>query len=124
MEVTGNVYKIFGKQQISEKFAKRELVIETNDQCPQKLLIQFVNDKCDLLDSVLEGEQVSIGINLNGREWTNPQGEMKFFNTIVGWRISNVNNGFDPKNKKEDYYKETMNNDIPESHEEDDDLPF
>jgi hypothetical protein len=50
--------------------------------------VQFVQDKCDLLNNFKVGEGVKIDINLRGREWTNPQGEMVYFNTIQGWRIA------------------------------------
>lgn len=72
-------------------FRKRECVIETVDsQYPQKILIEFVQDKCDLLNSFNIGQEVKIALNINGREWTNPQGEVKYFNSIQGWRIESV----------------------------------
>ena len=33
---------------------------------------------------------IKININLRGREWVNPQGETKYFNSIQGWRIENL----------------------------------
>ena len=54
------------------------------------LLIEFIQDKCDLLDSFSPGQQVKISINLRGREWVNPQGETKYFNSIQGWRIETL----------------------------------
>ena len=36
------------------------------------------------------GEAVKIGINLRGREWVNPQGETKYFNSVQGWRIEGI----------------------------------
>jgi len=51
------------------------------------ILIEFVQDKCDLLNKFKEGEDVTVSINLRGREWVNPQGETKYFNSIQGWRI-------------------------------------
>ena len=41
----------------------------------------------DLLNSFTEGDLVKISINLRGREWINPEGEAKYFNSIQGWRI-------------------------------------
>ncbi len=88
MEVQGTIKKIdetktFG----SNGFRKRELVLTTEDQYPQHLLIEFVQDKTDLLDAYKEGQQIKVSINLRGREWTSPQGEVKYFNSIQGWRI-------------------------------------
>ena len=68
-------------------FRKREVVLTTEEQYPQHLLIEFVQDKCDLLNNFQIGQNIKIGINLRGREWVNPQGETKYFNSIQGWRI-------------------------------------
>ena len=89
MEIIGKVVSIKATETISEKFAKREIVIETQEQYPQKLLIQFVNNGCPLLDAVTTGEMVKVGVNLRGREWIDPKtGEVKYFNTIQGWYIN------------------------------------
>lgn len=87
MQVQGKIKLIKETEKVSDKFKKRELVIETNDQYPQLLLIQFTQDKCSLLSLFEVGDEVNISINLRGREWTSPQGETKYFNTIEGWRI-------------------------------------
>lgn len=87
MEVQGIVKKIGEDQQITNSFKKRELVVTTEEQYPQHLMIEFVQDKTSLLDSYNEGDKVTVGINLRGREWTSPQGEVKYFNSIQGWRI-------------------------------------
>ena len=68
-------------------FRKRELVVTTEEQYPQHIMIEFTQDKCDLLNSYKSGEPVKVSINLRGREWVNPQGETKYFNSIQGWRI-------------------------------------
>jgi len=68
-------------------FRKRELVITTDEQYPQVLAIEFVQDKVDLLDKFSVGENVDVSINLRGREWVNPQGETKYFSSLQGWRI-------------------------------------
>ena len=62
-------------------------MVTTEEQYPQHILVEFVQDKCDLLDSFSVGQPVKIGINLRGREWVNPQGETKYFNSLQGWRI-------------------------------------
>lgn len=88
MEVTGKI-KLIGetKEFGNNGFKKRELVVTTDEQYPQSLLIEFVQEKCALLDAYKVGQDVKIGINLRGREWTSPQGEVKYFNSISGWRI-------------------------------------
>jgi len=53
-------------------------------------MVEFVQDKTDLLNNYAVGQNVKISINLRGREWVNPQGETKYFNSIQGWRIENL----------------------------------
>jgi len=90
MEILGKVKMIGGEQQISATFKKRELVITTDEQYPQHILIEFTQDKTALLDTLAMGEPVKVSINLRGREWVNPQGETKYFNSIQGWRIEKI----------------------------------
>lgn len=90
MEVTGKIRVINPEQQVSASFRKRELVVATEEQYPQFISINFVQDKCDLLNSYNVGEAVKVSINLRGREWVNPQGETKYFNDIQGWRIERM----------------------------------
>ena len=90
MEVTGKIKVISAEQQISASFKKRELVVTTDEQYPQSIMIEFTQDKTDLLNNYNIGENVKVSINLGGREWVNPQGETKYFNSIKGWRIERV----------------------------------
>ncbi len=90
MEVSGKVKVVGDEQQVSPTFKKRELVVTTDEQYPQSIMIEFVQDKSDLLNNVVVGENVKVSINLGGREWVNPQGETKYFNSIKGWRIEKM----------------------------------
>ena len=88
MEVAGKIKwidetKTYG----TNGFRKREVVVTTEEQYPQHILVEFVQDKCDLMNAFQVGQNVKIGINLRGREWVNPQGETKYFNSVQGWRI-------------------------------------
>jgi single-strand DNA-binding protein len=87
MDFKGKVKRIGTEQQVSEKFRKRELVIEADSEYPNVVLFEFTQDKCSLLDGLQVGEQVTVHFNLRGREWTNPQGEVKVFNTVQGWKV-------------------------------------
>jgi hypothetical protein len=87
MEVKGKIKFIGATQQVSDKFSKREIVVSTDEQYPQHISIEFNQDKCAILDKYSVGDDVEVGINLRGREWTNPQGETKYFNSIQGWNI-------------------------------------
>lgn len=87
MEVSGNIKVINPEQQVSPTFKKRELVVTTEETYPQHIMIEFTQDKCDLLNSYAIGDAVKVSINLRGREWQSPQGETKYFNSVQGWRI-------------------------------------
>ena len=88
MELAGKVKWLDEtKEYGSNGFRKREVVVTTEEQYPQHVLVEFVQDKCDLLNAFQVGQNVKIGINLRGREWVNPQGETKYFNAIQGWKI-------------------------------------
>ena len=90
MEVSGKIKVINAEQQVSASFKKRELVVTTDEQYPQHIMIEFTQDKCDLLNNYAPNESVKVSINLRGREWVNPQGETKYFNSIQGWRIERL----------------------------------
>lgn len=90
MELQGTIKKMTELQTFPSGFQKRELVLVTQEQYPQPISIEFLQDKIGLLDTVNEGEEVKIGINIRGREWTSPQNEVKYFNSIVGWRIEKI----------------------------------
>jgi len=128
MEVQGKI-KVIGETQTfgSNGFRKREVVVTTAEQYPQSIMVEFIQDKTDLLNNFSVGQDVKISINLRGREWTNPQGEVKYFNSIQGWRIENlaavpVENDMPPMPPvtSEDAF-ETTNNTTTETT---DDLPF
>ena len=95
-------------------FRKREIVIETEDKYPQKVLIELIQDNVDLINDYNLGDYVSISYNVNGREWINPEGEAKYFNSITGWRIEKFD--VDTQN--------TPSQPQPVSEQVDTDLPF
>ena len=91
MEIQGRIKAIFATETVGQNgFQKRDLVITTNGQYPQDIIIQFQQGNCAVLDRFQVGQMVKIHFNLQGREWTNPQGKVKYFNTVVGWKIEIV----------------------------------
>ena len=124
MEVIGKIKVVNPEQQVSAAFKKRELVVTTEEQYPQYISINFVQDKCDLLNNYAVGDAVKVSINLRGREWVNPQGETKYFNDIQGWRVEKLQAeapaaGMPPMPPAEAFAPATNFNE-----EEHDDLPF
>ena len=127
MELQGTVKKIGETQTFASGFQKRELVLLTEEQYPQPIQIDFLSDKIDLLNNVSEGESVKVSINIRGREWTNPQGEVKYFNSISGWRIEKVsgeNTNTEAPQPNTFQTPAPATNDNPFADEQDDSLPF
>lgn len=93
MELQGTIKKITDVQTFASGFQKREMIILTEEQYPQPISIEFLQDKADLLNNYSEGDKVKVSINIRGREWTSPQNEVKYFNSIVGWRIEKSDSG-------------------------------
>jgi hypothetical protein len=60
---------------------------------PQDISFQATQDKCSMLDAIQPNDQVEVSFNLRGREWTSPQGEVKYFNSLEAWRIEKVGQG-------------------------------
>jgi hypothetical protein len=91
MEVSGKIKMLGESKNVgSGSFLKRELVVTTDEQYPQHILVEFVQDKCDLLNNYQVGDAVKVSINLRGREWVDPQGVTKYFNAIQGWRVEKL----------------------------------
>ncbi|SDS42287.1 protein of unknown function [Polaribacter sp. KT25b] len=122
MEVIGKV-KIIGDVQTfgTGGFRKRDLVVTTDDQYPQMISIEFHQDKTDLLNNYKVGQDVKVSINLRGREWINPEGQARYFNSIVGWRIENLSQGTSSQSVPPVDKFESASS---VSDEEPDDLPF
>lgn len=89
IETTGKLHTIYETKQVSERFSKREFVIEIadNPKYPQTVLFQLTGDRCAQLDGMNVGDHVTVEFSLRGREWRSPQGEVKYFNSLDVWKI-------------------------------------
>ena len=90
MQIQGKIKLIGPIQQISDSFSKREFVVTTEEQYPQSIQVELHGSNVDIIDPYQIGEIVKVSINLRGREWINPNGEAKYFNTIIAWRIERI----------------------------------
>ena len=124
MELQGTIKKLTDIQTFTSGFQKREMVLMTEEQYPQPINIEFLQDKADLLNNLAEGEKVKVHINIRGREWTSPQNEVKYFNSIVGWRVEKMEEG---STSEPVMAKPSDNQTAPAKgvfEEDEDDLPF
>jgi len=113
MTLKGTMAVIMPTQQVSDKFAKRDFVIKTDDEkYPQEILVQVTQDKCALLDNFSIGDKVEASINLRGRAWHNQaKGITQYFNTVECWQLSKVGQA-------------TQNAPAPANTNDDQSLPF
>ena len=88
--ITGTIKVISETIGVSEKFKKREFVVTDNSEpkYPQHISLQFTQDKCMLLNNFDIGDNVTVKYNVRGREWTDNKGELKHFNSLEAWSIS------------------------------------
>ena len=88
-KVIAKILVIKESEQVTEKFIKREFVVEpSGEMYPQKVSFQLAQDKVSLIDGFIPGDEIEISYNLRGREWQKPgTDEIKYFNTLECWRI-------------------------------------
>lgn len=110
MDITGTVHKILPEEKVTEKFTKKEFVIKTTDQYNPFIILQTSGAKMSILDGLKPGENVTVSINIGGREASNG----KYYNTISAWKIQRK----DRATNLEVYTPEILPN------EPDKDLPF
>ncbi len=105
MEATGKLHTIFDTKQVSERFSKREFVVEMSDnpKYPQTVLFQLTGDRCAMLDGMNVGDQVSIEFSLRGREWRSPSGDVKYFNSLDVWRVEPARAGANNRGRRDSY---------------------
>jgi hypothetical protein len=91
MNIKGKIVELKDTQQVTDTFKKREVVVQTTGDYPQYITIEFIQEKCDLLNTYKVDDVVEVGLNLNGRKWETAEGETKYFNSVQGWKIFNDN---------------------------------
>ncbi len=95
MQIQGKIHATFEAAQITERFRKREFVLELEaaSRYPQYVMFQLTGNRCDALDGFEAGQEVAVEFSLRGREWTSPKGEVRFFNSLEVWSIDRVGEG-------------------------------
>lgn len=89
--ITGTVHKVENTQQITDKFKKRELIVNTGGDYPQMLKCEFHNDDVDLLNELVKGMEIETHLNVRGREWIDPKTNTpKYFVSLKAWKLVNI----------------------------------
>lgn len=127
-EVTGKLEVKGETQQISERFQKREFVLEIEDGAySQYIKFQLIQDRCDLLDPYSVGDSIKASFNLRGKPY-NKGSETIYFTNLQAWRLEKAG-GDVPQNTP----ATPSNNDFPSANDIppadagsafNDDLPF
>jgi hypothetical protein len=122
MEVKGKVHEISQVITVSEKFKKRELILEyaENPTYPEYVKFEAVQDKVNLFDNIKVGDNVELFFNLRGRAWTDKTGKTSYFNTLSVWRLTPLGAAEGASSAPE--YATPV--DISAAPGDDDDLPF
>lgn len=130
MQVQGKIHALFDAEQVTQRFRKREFVLELDGQSryPQYVMFQFTGDRCEMLDGFATGDEVKVEFSLRGREWTSPKGEIRYFNSLETWSIdragaSDASDGSGTSGTS-DTSDAGMFSDDPPPPSDDDDIPF
>ena len=91
-ELEGRIIEMFDTQQVSEKFRKREFVVEQSENVggqvyTEQIKFQLVQKACDLLDRVQVGDIVNVHFNIKGRRWESPEGKVNYFTNLDAWKL-------------------------------------
>ncbi len=122
-EIQGKLIEKFDAQQVTDRFRKREFVLETREntgsnEFVETIKIQLTQDRCDLIDSMNIGDDLKVSFNIRGRRWEK-NGQVSYFNNLEAWRIEAAvkpDQGENPPPPEAE--------DIPEADGPTDDLPF
>jgi hypothetical protein len=95
IETIGRLHLISETKKVSERFTKREFVVEIadNPKYPQLVQFQLTGDRCEQLDRFSVGDEVRLDFSLRGREWRSPSGEIKYFNSLDVWKVEPARGG-------------------------------
>ncbi len=120
-DATGKIHEIFPEIQVSDKFRKREFVVEIQDGMYANFIkFELSQDKCNLLDGYKNGQEIKVHFNLSGKPFTNKEGKTMYFNNLRAWKIEGVSGGSSSSNE-DDYYAPSVNAGKAEDF---DDVPF
>jgi hypothetical protein len=123
-EISGKVIDISPVNQVSDKFRKREFVIEKKETGGGAVFVdyikfQLVQDKCDLINESFLNDEIKIWFNLKGNKWER-DGKVNYFTNLDAWKIEKVS----VQGRDQNTTSQTTLEDIPPEIDELSDLPF
>lgn len=123
-EITGKIIEVLPVNQVSDKFKKREFVLEKKETGGAAVFIdyikfQLVQDKCDLINESYLNEEVKVSFNLKGNKWER-DGKINYFTNLDAWRIEKIS----AQVREQNISSHVPLEDIPPENDELSDLPF
>lgn len=123
-EIVGKLIEKYDQQQVSDKFKKREFVIEKEEMVgtstfTDQIKFQLTQDRCNLIETYNIGDTIKVAFNIRGRKWEK-DGKVSYFTNLEGWKIENAGQGSSSAPAIDNAPPVGMD-DAPS---EDDDLPF
>jgi hypothetical protein len=134
-EINGRLAEKYETQQISDRFQKREFVLEIKStgnsgyEFVDFIKFQSTQDKCTLLDQFDVDDMVKVAFNLRGRKWEK-DGQVSYFTNLEAWRIEKIQSGTNEPDNDISVKDTLPDQDVPfpsQPPEDDsgfDDLPF
>ena len=128
-EAQGIIHSIDQTREYGQNgFTKREFVIKLSGEgekaeYPNYVALEFMKDKCALLDQFQMGDEVKVTFNLAGRLWSAPGKPEKCFTSLQAWRIESASASSGSNNE---YGQPMPNYDTPSfgGSSFDEDVPF
>lgn len=131
MQVQGRIHTAFPAEQVTQRFKKREFVLELDaaSRYPQLVLFQLTGDRCPALDDYAAGDTVAVEFSLRGREWKSPKGETRYFNSLEVWTIARAGDEQETGAGRRSVAggpaaRSGRGDDEPPPHTDDDEIPF
>jgi len=119
LEVTGKLIEKYDSIQVSERFKKREFVLELAEEINGNVYtnyakMQLVQAKCEIIDKFNVGDVLKVSFNIKGTKYEK-DGKTNYFSNLDAWRVENAANaqpaaGQNMPNSNQGNYQNTNNN--------------
>ncbi|HOK25919.1 MAG TPA: DUF3127 domain-containing protein [Bacteroidales bacterium] len=123
-EITGKIIDILPVVNVSDRFRKREFVIEKKDAgggivFVEYIKFQLVQEKCDIIDDSFLNEEVKVYFNIKGNRWEK-DGRVSYFTNLDAWKIEKIS----ARTNEPEAITNLSQENVPPEPEEFSDLPF
>jgi hypothetical protein len=93
-ELSGKLVEKFDTTQVSDKFKKREFIIEHTDHAGGMeyndfIKFQLTRDRCALIDNYNLQDEIKVSFNIRGRRWVKDD-KVSYFTNLEAWKIEKI----------------------------------